>query len=138
MWVKQSLITCFKSRVFVLLRRLNIVPSYLPKSPSAALLSIAVALATAQSSALHRKICSAQSGAIFNRRSNIIFIIKLTHSISSNLVLIPPLPRRYAVQVLEGAGKVQLVGIAYGVADIADGQLRQLQQLSRFDHAVGQ
>ena len=55
-----------------------------------------------------------------------------------NLILIPPFPRRYAVQVLEGAGKVQLVGIAYGVADIADGQLRQLQQLSRFDHAVGQ
>ena len=56
--------------IIVLLRRLNIVPSYLPKSPSAALSSIAVALATAQSSALHRKICFAQSGAIFNRRSN--------------------------------------------------------------------
>ena len=45
---------------------------YLPKFPSAALSSIAVALATAQSSALHRKICSAQSGAIFNCRSNIM------------------------------------------------------------------
>jgi len=32
--------------------------------------SIAVALATAQSSALHRKICSAQSATIFNCRSN--------------------------------------------------------------------
>ena len=42
----------------ILLRRLNIAVSYLPKPPSAALSSIAVALATAQSSALHMKICS--------------------------------------------------------------------------------
>ena len=77
MWVKQSLTTCFKSQVFVLLRRLNIVPSYLPKSPSAALLSIA--LATAQSSALHRKICSAQSGAIFSRQSNSKIVTSICH-----------------------------------------------------------
>ena len=63
-------ILCFHVSM-VLLRRLNIAPSCLPKSPSAALSSIAVALAAAQSSALHMKICSAQSDAIFNRRSNI-------------------------------------------------------------------
>ncbi len=45
--------------VTVLLRRLNIAESYLPKSPSAALSSLAVATATARSSALHMKICPA-------------------------------------------------------------------------------
>ncbi len=55
---------------YLLLRWLNITTPYLPKSPSAALPSIAVAPATVQTFILHMKICSVQFAAIFNRWSN--------------------------------------------------------------------
>jgi len=50
--------------------QLNTAAFCLSKSPSAALSSIAAALAAAQSFAPHRKICSTQSAAIFSRLSN--------------------------------------------------------------------
>lgn len=54
-----------------------------------------------------------------------------------SVMLIPPLPRRDAIHVFEGARKVQLVWIADGVANVRDGQVCKLQELRRLCHAIG-
>ncbi len=69
----KKFLKCFVRKfkdAYLLLRWLNITTPYLPKSPSAALPSIAVALATVQTSILHMKICFVQFVAIFIRWNN--------------------------------------------------------------------
>lgn len=54
-----------------------------------------------------------------------------------SMMLIPPLPRRDAIHVFEGARKVQLVWITDSVANVRDGQVCKLQELRRLCHAIG-
>src|SRR5699024_8417160 len=45
-------------------------------------------------------------------------------------------PGRYAVDLFESPGKVELVGVAHRVSDIADGESGKLQQLAGLGHPV--
>ena len=51
-------------------------------------------------------------------------------------MLCPPLPRGDLVYIFKGPGKMQLAGISHRIADIPDGQVRQLQKLRRLGHPV--
>ena len=53
-----------------------------------------------------------------------------------HLILIPPHPGGNLINILKCPGKMKLVVIAHGLADIADGKLGQLQKLRGLCHAV--
>ena len=52
-------------------------------------------------------------------------------------MLIAPLPGGDLIDILEGPGKMQLIGIPHHVSDIGDGQVREQQKLGGLGHAVG-
>lgn len=54
----------------------------------------------------------------------------------SACVFISPLSGGNVVNIFEGSGKVELIGISYRIADVGNGQFCQLEQFGGFCHTV--